>query len=94
MSKRLNIVLPDTTVSVLNRVTTKGARSQFISEAVLHFVETHGKQNLRERLKQEGLVNAERDLAIAAEWFTLEDEASQKSEISQKPKKSSKTKRT
>lgn len=94
MSKRINIVLPDTTVSVLDRVTTKGARSQFISEAVLHFVETHGKQNLRERLKHEALANAERDLAIAAEWFPLEDEASQKSEISQKPKKTTKTKRT
>jgi hypothetical protein len=29
---------------------------------------------LRERLKNEAIVNAERDLAIAAEWFALEEE--------------------
>ena len=29
---------------------------------------------LRERLKHEAIINAERDLAIAAEWFVLEEE--------------------
>ena len=29
---------------------------------------------LRERLKEEAIINAERDLAIAAEWSALEDE--------------------
>jgi hypothetical protein len=32
-------------------------------------------QHLRERLKQEALANAERDLRMAAEWFPLEEEA-------------------
>jgi hypothetical protein len=36
MSKRINIVLPDTTVKVLDRVAPKGDRSRFISQAVLH----------------------------------------------------------
>ena len=94
MSKRLNIVLPDTTVSVLDRVTTKGIRSQFISEAILYFVEFHGKRNLRQRLKNEALANAERDLAIAADWFPLEEKASQKSEISQRSGKNVKAKGT
>ena len=95
MSKRISIVLPDTTMSVLDRVTTKGARSQFISETVLHFVETHGKQNLRQRLKHEALAHAERDLAIAAEWFRLDEEASQKADIIPlKTRKITKTKRT
>jgi len=51
-SKRLNIVLPDATVRVLDRVTTKGDRSRFISQAVLHYVQTKGAANLRERLKE------------------------------------------
>ena len=87
MSKRINIVLPDETVALLDRVAAKGARSRFISRAVMHLVETEGKSNLRERLKVEALANAERDLAIAAEWFPLEEEAARMLEPSVKPRK-------
>jgi CopG family transcriptional regulator/antitoxin EndoAI len=78
MSKRINIILPDTTVAVLDRVTAN--RSRFIDRAVLHYVETQGRQSLREQLKAGYRANAERDLAIAAEWFPLEEEAWQMSE--------------
>src|ERR1022692_2657580 len=64
-----------TTVSVLDRVAAKGNRSALIDRAIRHYVETQGRQNLRERLKQEALANAERDLQMAAEWFPLEEEA-------------------
>jgi CopG family transcriptional regulator/antitoxin EndoAI len=77
MNKRINVILPTTTVAVLDRVATKGSRSALINRAIRHYVETHGRQNLRERLKQEALVNAERDLQMAAEWFPLEEEACQ-----------------
>ena len=76
MSKRINIILPDTTVAVLGRVTTRGNRSRFIDRAVRQLVQAEGKANLRARLKQEAVENAERDLAMAAEWFPLEEEAS------------------
>lgn len=75
VSKRINIILPEKTVAVLDRVTTKGNRSRFIDRAVLHCIETRGKQSLRERLKEGYRANAERDLAIAAEWLPLEEEA-------------------
>ena len=75
MSKRINIILPDTTVAVLDRVTTKGNRSRFIDRAVRRLVETEGRANLRTRLKEEGIANADRDLVMAAEWFPLEEEA-------------------
>jgi metal-responsive CopG/Arc/MetJ family transcriptional regulator len=75
MSKRLNIILPDKTAAVLDRVTTKGNRSRFIDRAVQQLIETEGKANLRARLKEEAIANAERDLAIAAEWFPLEEGA-------------------
>jgi hypothetical protein len=84
MSKRINVILPDKTASVLDRVTTKGRRSEFISRAVLHFVETAGKEHLRARLRREALANAERDLALAVEWFPLEEETA-------KPKSVAKT---
>lgn len=82
MNKRINIILPEKTVSVLDRLTTKGNRSRFIDRAVLHYVETRGQQSLREQLKSGYRANAERDLAIAAEWFPLEEEAWKKSENS------------
>ena len=41
---------------------------------------TLSQQSLRERLKQEALANAERDLQMAAEWFPLEEEAWQLSQ--------------
>jgi metal-responsive CopG/Arc/MetJ family transcriptional regulator len=75
MSKRINIILPDTTVAVLNRVTTKGNRSRFIDRAVRRLVATEGGANLRARLKAEAIENATRDLEIATEWFPLEQEA-------------------
>jgi CopG family transcriptional regulator/antitoxin EndoAI len=78
MSKRINIVLPDTTVRVLDRVAPKGDRSRFISQAVLHYVESVGQQNLREQLKAGYQANAKEGLRIALEWFPLEEEAWEK----------------
>ena|SRR5437868_6520078 len=75
MSKRINIILPEKTVNVLDRVTTRGNRSRFIDRAVLHYIESQGRQSLREQLKAGYRANAERDLAIATEWFPLEEEA-------------------
>ena len=75
MNKRINVILPATTVAVLDRVATKGNRSALIDRAIRHYVNTQSRQSLRERLKQEALTNAERDLQMAAEWFPLEEEA-------------------
>jgi hypothetical protein len=74
MTRRINIVLPEETLNIPDCVAAKGTRSRFISQAVLHYVEHRGKQNLRGRLKQEALQNTQRDLQLAAEWFPLEDE--------------------
>ena len=75
VNKRINIVLPASTVAVLDRVAPKGNRSALIDRAVRHYVRTRSRQNLRDRLKQEALANAKRDLAMTAEWFPMEEEA-------------------
>ncbi len=92
MSKRINIILPDKTVAVLDRVASKGARSRFIDLAVRHYVESQGRASLREQLKAGYQANAERDLAMAAEWFPLEEEAWRTAEASRTSKKPTKTK--
>jgi CopG family transcriptional regulator/antitoxin EndoAI len=77
MNKRINVILPTATVAVLDRVAAKGSRSALIDRAIRRYVETQSRRNLRERLKQEALANAGRDLRMAAEWFPLEEEACQ-----------------
>ena len=94
MSKRINIIVPDKTVAVLERVTTKGNRSRFIDHAVRRLVETQGRQRLRDQLRAGYQENAERDLAMAADWFPLEEEAWEALIASRKPKKSVKSKRS
>jgi CopG family transcriptional regulator / antitoxin EndoAI len=79
MLKRINVILPDETVPVLDRVAPKSNRSRLISDAVMHYVSTRGKSNLAEQLRTGYQANAQRDLEIAQEWFPLEDEAWQKS---------------
>ena len=75
MTKRLNIILPEETIRVLDRVSSKGDRSRLIDQAVLHYVRSRSRDNLRERLKEGYLANAKDDLKMAQEWFPLEEEA-------------------
>ncbi|MBI2818180.1 MAG: hypothetical protein HYX72_14695 [Acidobacteria bacterium] len=78
MTKRLNIILPEETVRVLDRVASRGNRSRLIDQAVLHYVRSRSRENLRERLKEGYLANAKANLKLAQEWFPLEEEAWQK----------------
>ena len=80
MSKRINIILPDTTVAVLDRVVPRGNRSRFIDRAVLRLVKSEGTANLKERLKAGALANAKLNLELAEEWFPVEQEAWQRLE--------------
>lgn len=80
MSKRINIILPEATVAVLDRVAPRGNRSRFIDRAVLRLVKTEGTANLREQLKAGALAHAALNLELAEEWFPVEQEAWQKLE--------------
>jgi len=72
--RRLNITLPEETVRLMDRVAKKGDRSRFIAEAVERYVAEMGRRSLRERVKEGALTAARRDLAIAEEWFEIDDE--------------------
>jgi len=82
VTKRINVVLPVETIKVLDRVAPKGNRSRLISEAVLHYVECRAKGNLAEQLEAGAVANAKRDLEIAQEWFSLDEEAWQRTKPS------------
>jgi len=72
---RLNITLPADTVRTIDSVARKGDRSRFIDHAVRHYVESTGRAALRAQLQEGAIRRAERDLAIAQEWFALDEEA-------------------
>ena len=75
MSKRINIMLPEETVRVLDRVAPRGNRSRIISDAVMFYVSSRGRSNLAEQLRAGYQATAQRDVEIAQEWFPLEEEA-------------------
>jgi CopG family transcriptional regulator/antitoxin EndoAI len=75
MRKRINITLPEETLELIDRVTEHGDRSRFIDEAVRHYIQEASRANLRKQLKKGAIRRAERDLPLAEEWFTIDEEA-------------------
>ena len=72
--RRINITLPEPALRVVDRVAPRGNRSRFIAEAIKHYVTLTRRTELKKRLKAGALRRAERDRALAAEWFDLEEE--------------------
>jgi CopG family transcriptional regulator / antitoxin EndoAI len=60
MRKRINIVLPEETIELIDWVIEQGGRSRFIDEAVRHYIQETGRANLRKRLKEGAIRRAER----------------------------------
>src|SRR3989442_12271876 len=72
--ERLNITLPRATVKLLDRVTKKGNRSRFIDQAIRELALGRTRAQLRNLLEEEGRVNRDRDLRLAAEWAAVDAE--------------------
>ena len=73
MHRRINVTLPEETVKLIDRVSTKGDRSRLIDHAVKQYITEIGRANLRKKLKEGALRRSSRDLALAEEWSLLED---------------------
>ena len=74
MNVRLNVVLPEQTVRLIDRAVPKGQRSRFIDLAVRSYLGEQSRARLRELLREGAEVRRERDLALAGEWFALDAE--------------------
>ena len=77
MSKRINIVLPETTIQTIDRMAKPGQRSRFIDQAVQHFVATRSTEALRAQLERTAVRDRDLDLEIAAAWFAVDHETCQ-----------------
>jgi CopG family transcriptional regulator / antitoxin EndoAI len=72
--ERLNITLPRETVGLLDRVTTKGARSRFINDAIRERVASVGKGKLRRQLEEGYASRFARDLRMVEEWLAVDEQ--------------------
>lgn len=75
MSKRINIVLPETTIETIDRMTKPGQRSQFIDQAVRHYVANRSVEALRARLERAVLRDQDLDRDVAADWFAVDQQS-------------------
>jgi CopG family transcriptional regulator/antitoxin EndoAI len=81
MTKRINIVLPESTIRTLDRIVRPGERSRFINQAVQHFVTYRSAEALRTRLEHATIRDRDLDREIAADWFSVDKEAWQRLDI-------------
>jgi len=75
MHRRINISLPEETVRLMDRGSSRGDRSRLINEAVRRYVASRRRANLKKRLKEGALRRTERDLRLSTDWFLLDEEA-------------------
>jgi CopG family transcriptional regulator/antitoxin EndoAI len=74
MNQRINIILPEETLGMIDRVAERGDRSRFIDRAVRHYIKELGATKIKKLLKAGAIARSERDLRLAEEWLTLEEE--------------------
>ncbi len=85
MSKRINVILPESTILAMDRLVKKGERSRLIDKAVQHYVATRSPEGLRERLKATSIRDRDLDREVALDWAAVDEESWQN--IEQKERK-------
>ena len=73
--QRINITLPADTVWLVDRVAAKGDRSRLISEAIRQYIGKSSRADLQKRIREGAIKRASRDLALAHEWFSADEDA-------------------
>jgi len=86
MSKRINIVLPETTIKTIDRMVRHGQRSQFINQAVQHFVSHRSTEALKTQLERAAVRDQDLDREIAADWFAVDEGAWQRLDTQKREK--------
>jgi hypothetical protein len=77
-ARRINVVLPESTIKSLRKVAKPGERSQFIDKAVRHYISTQSKDALRALLEYTTVRDADLDREIMKDWAEVDRESWQK----------------
>ena len=75
MAKRINVILPESTIRTIDRLAKPGERSRFIGKAVLHYASTRSAEALREQLKQAAVRDRDLDREILDDWAAVDRES-------------------
>ena len=75
MRRRVNIILPEETIRLLDRAAQRGERSRLIDQAVRRYLRGKKLAQLRKLLREGAEKRAARDRGLAEEWFSLDEEA-------------------
>lgn len=73
--QRINITLPVDIIRLVDHVAAKGDRSRFIAQAIRQYIGKSSRADLRRRIREGAIKRATRDLALAHEWFSVDEEA-------------------
>jgi CopG family transcriptional regulator/antitoxin EndoAI len=74
MNKRINIVLPESTIRTINRLAKPGHRSRFIDQAVQHYVAAGRAAALRTRLEEAIVRDRDLDREVMEDWSAVDRE--------------------
>ncbi|MFN0105830.1 MAG: hypothetical protein ACKV2U_27555 [Bryobacteraceae bacterium] len=75
MTKRINIVLPETTIRNIDRLVKAGERSRFINCAVEHYVATQSAEAVRKLLELTAVRDRDLDKQIAEDWSAVDQQS-------------------
>jgi metal-responsive CopG/Arc/MetJ family transcriptional regulator len=78
MARRINVVLPESTIKNLGKVAKPGERSKFIDKAVRHYISTQSKESLRAQLEFTTRRDIDLNQEIMEEWADVDRESWQK----------------
>jgi len=79
MARQLQITLPEDTMQLLDRWLASSdypekEYNDLINEAIKLYIAKKQINHLKQQLKEGAIVRAERDLNLAQDWFSIEEE--------------------
>ena len=86
MAKRINVILPESTVRAIDRLAKPGERSRLIDKAVQHYVMTRSAEALRQQLTKAAIRDRDLDLEVASDWTAADQESWQHIDLQKKSK--------
>ena len=87
MTRRINIVLPDTTIRTIDRMAKPGERSRFINRAVEHYISTQSAEAVQKRLEAALIRDADIDREVNADWAVADNETWHQLDNAESPRK-------
>ena len=75
MTKRINVILPESTIRAIDRLAKPGGRSRLIDKAVQHYVMTRSAEGLRQQLTHAAIRHRELDLEVGSDWIAVDQES-------------------